>query len=324
MEEKFPFETIDKSIIILKDAKTDPLQGCLPEKRPIEDIINYGIVNINKQQGPTSHQITDYVKKILGIKKAGHSGTLDPNVTGSLIIALGNSTRIIQNLLKAGKEYVCLMKIHKPVKEEEIKKTILSFLGSINQLPPVKSSVVRKNRQRKIYYITILEIKNQEVLFKVGCEAGTYIRKLCHDIGQKLNTGAHMVQLIRTRVGPFTFNSWHTLHELKDNYEFYKNKKTNELKKIILPIEKAVEHLPKIWVLDSTINSLCHGASLAIPGISKIESHIKYKDNVAVLSLKNELVCTGLSKMSSKEIKKSKKGLVLETKKVFMERNTYS
>ena len=108
------------------------------------------------------------------------------------------------------------------------------------------------------------------------------------------------------------------------NYEFYKNKKTNELKKIILPIEKAVEHLPKIWVLDSTINSLCHGASLAIPGISKIESHIKYKDNVAVLSLKNELVCTGLSKMSSKEIKKSKKGLVLETKKVFMERNTYS
>ena len=133
-----------------------------------------------------------------------------------------------------------------------------------------------------------------------------------------------MVQLIRTRVGPFTFNSWHTLHELKDNYEFYKNKKTNELKKIILPIEKAVEHLPKIWVLDSTINSLCHGASLAIPGISKIESHIKYKDNVAVLSLKNELVCTGLSKMSSKEIKKSKKGLVLETKKVFMERNTYS
>jgi len=324
MKEKFPFEKEEKDIIILKESDTDPSQGCFPEKRSTKETLDYGIVNINKQQGPTSHQITDYAKKILKIKKAGHSGTLDPNVTGSLILALGRSTRVIQNLLKAGKEYVCLMHIHKEVKEEDIEKTILSFVGKINQLPPIKSSVRRRERQREIYYITILEIKEQEVLFKIGCEAGTYIRKLCHDIGQKLDTGAHMVQLIRTRVGPFSDKTWHSLHELKDAYENFKEGNEKELKQIILPVEKAVEHLPKIWVLDSTVNSLCHGASLAIPGISKIESNIKHKSNVAVLTLKNELICTGFAKMNSEEIKKSKKGITLETRKVFMKRNTYT
>ena len=215
------------------------------------------------------------------------------------------------------------MHLHKKLDHKEIEKTILSFVGKINQLPPIKSSIKRRLRKREIYYITILEMKNQEILFKVGCEAGTYIRKLCHDIGQKLNVGAHMVQLVRTKVGPFSHKTWHSLHQLKDAYENYKEGNNNELKKIILPVEEAVKHLPKVWVLDSTINSLCHGASLAIPGISKIESHIEYNDTIAILSLKNELVCTGKTKMSSKEIKKSKKGIVLETKKVFMKRNTY-
>jgi H/ACA ribonucleoprotein complex subunit 4 len=324
MEEKFPFEKKEKEIIIIKNSETDHNQGCLPEKREIETSLEYGIININKQQGPTSHQITDYVKKILKINKAGHSGTLDPNVTGSLIIALSKSTRVIQNLLKSGKEYVCLMHLHKEIDPKKAEKTILSFVGKINQLPPIKSSIKRRMRKREIYYITILEMKNQEVLFKVGCEAGTYIRKLCHDIGQKLEIGAHMVQLVRTRVGPFSDKTWHSLHQLKDAYENYKEGNDKDLKKIILPVETAIGHLPKIWVLDSTINSLCHGASLAIPGISKIESHIKYNDHIAILTLKNELICTGKTKMSAKEIKKSKKGIVLETKKVFMKRNTYN
>lgn len=245
-------------------------------------------------------------------------------MTGSLIIALGRSTRVIQNLLKAGKEYVCLMHLHKEVDKKEIEKIILSFTGKISQLPPIKSSVKRRRRQREIYYINILEIKGQEVLFKVGCEAGTYIRKLCHDIGIKLKTGAHMVQLIRTKVGPFSDKTWHSLHGLKDAYEFYKEGKEDKLKKIILPVESAVEHLPKIWVMDNAVNSLCHGASLAIPGIVKFNSRIEHKDNVAVFTLKDELICTGTAKMSGKEIKKSKKGIVLETKKVFMKRNTYN
>ena len=136
MEEKFPFEKEKKRIFTLIDCETNSKEGLNPLKRKTKEIINYGIVNINKPRGPTSHQVTDYVKKILNIKKAGHSGTLDPNVTGSLIIALGNSTRIVQNLLKAGKEYMCFMRIHEKIDEEKIKDTFSSFIGKINQLPP--------------------------------------------------------------------------------------------------------------------------------------------------------------------------------------------
>ena len=321
--EKFPFEKEKPEIVIIRESEIDPKLSPKNEEKSIKELINYSIINLNKPQGPTSHQITDYVKKILNIKIAGHSGTLDPNVTGSLIIALGDATRIVHHLLKAGKEYVCLMHLHKEVKEKDIKDTINSFVKKIDQKPPVRSAVKRKKRKREIYYITILEIKDQEVLFKVGCEAGTYIRKLCHDMGQKLKTGAHMVQLIRTRVGTLNDKSWCTLQELKDAYEYYSEGNEKELRKIIQPIETAIEHLPKIWVNDNAVNTLCHGADLAIPGVSKITSNINNKDAVAILTLKDKLICTGIANMNSREIKKSQKGITAKTKKVFMKRNTY-
>ena len=311
---KLPLEEITREIITKKEVDTNKTKTRIST----EQLINYGIININKPQGPTSHQVADYVKKILNIKKVGHSGTLDPNVTGCLIIALEDATRIIHHLLKTGKEYVALMHLHKKINKKEIQKIMGSFVGKIKQKPPVKSAVKRVTRQREIYYIEILEIDKQEVLFKVGCEAGTYIRKLIHDIGQKLKTGAHMVQLVRTKVGPFSDKNWNSLYELKDAYEFYKKGNDKELRKIIYPIEKAVEHLPKIWVDENTISTLCHGADLAIPGIIKFNSGINEKDTVAILTSKDELVCTGIANMNSKEIKKSKKGMVVKTKKVFM------
>jgi H/ACA ribonucleoprotein complex subunit 4 len=320
MEEKFPFERIQRKVLVKSEVETDKKYGCDPNKRPLNELITYGIVNINKTQGPTSHQVTDYVKKILNLKHAGHSGTLDPNVTGSLIIALEDATRVVQNLLKAGKEYVCLMHLHNNVDEFKLKQTINSFVTKIEQLPPRRSAVKRQLRQREIYYITILEIKEHDVLFKVGCEAGTYIRKLCYDIGEKLKIGASMTQLIRTRVGPFDESTMCTLYELKDAFEAKDEKK---LRNIIQPMESAVKHLPKIWIYDEAVDSVCHGSVLAIPGISKLESGIKENDLVAVLTLKNELVCTGNSSKSSEDIMKDKKGIALKPSKVYMNRNVY-
>lgn len=310
-------------ILTKKQAETDENLGCKPEKRSIETLINYGVININKPAGPTSHQISDYVQKILHIKKSGHSGTLDPNVTGCLVIALGNATRIIDILLKEGKEYVCLMHIHKPIEEKKIKKTFKNFLGKIEQLPPVKSAIKRQLRTREIYSLKILEIDKQDVLFKVKCQAGTYIRKLVHDIGLKLGPGAHMTQLIRTQVGPFSDKNWCSLHDLKDAYEFYKEGNEKELKKIIKPIEFITQNLPRIWVFDNCVDSLCHGADLSIPGISKLDDYIKEDDLVAILTLKNELVCLGISLTTSKKIHKKSSGKAVKTKKVFMERKTY-
>ena len=193
---ELPFETIKREILVKKESLGN--FGINPENRTVEQLINYGIVNIDKPQGPTSHQVSGYVKKILGISKAGHSGTLDPNVTGVLPVALGRATRIAQALLPAGKEYVALMYLHKPIEEEKIKKAFNDFTGKIRQKPPVKSSVRRIERIREIYYIDILEIDNQDVLFRIGCQAGTYIRKYIHDLGQKLGCGAHMEGLRRT------------------------------------------------------------------------------------------------------------------------------
>jgi len=320
--DKLHFEDIKREILVKKETETDWNYGKDPEKRDIEELINYGIVNINKPSGPTSHQVSDYVQKILGIKKSGHSGTLDPGVTGVLPTALGKATRIVQTLLNAGKEYICLMYLHKPISEKEIKDKLKEFTGKIKQLPPIRSAVKRRLRTREIYYMNILEIDGQYVLFKIGCEAGTYIRKLVHDFGKSLSTGAHMVQLIRTKAGPFNDLSWHSLHDLKDAYEFYREGNEKEIRNVILPIERAVEHLPKIWVHDSAVNSLCHGASLNVPGISKL-NHFDKEETVAVLTLKNELIGLGVSRMMSEDVMKKEKGFAVKMNKIFMDRNVY-
>ena len=318
-----PFEKVKREILIKKETETNSIYGQDTNKRDIKELINYGIINLNKSAGPTSHQVSDYVQKILNIKKSGHSGTLDPNVTGVLPIALGKATRIVQTLLTSGKEYVCLMYLHKEVSEKEIKEAVKKFTGKIKQLPPIKSAIKRRLRTREIYYFNILEMDNQNVLFQIGCEAGTYIRKIVHDFGQELKTGAHMVQLIRTKAGPFNDKSWHSLHDLKDAYEFYKEGDETELRRIILPIEESVKHLPKVWVHDNAVDTICHGASLNIPGISKLNSFTE-NETIAIMTLKDELIGLGISVMNSDRIMKEDRGLAVKTRKIFMDRGVYA
>ena len=323
MINKFPWMN-KRKVLVKKESSTNPGYGCNPNKRSIKELLDYGIVNIDKPSGPTSHQVSAYVKKILNVSKSGHSGTLDPKVTGVLSVAIGKGTRIVQSLLPAGKEYVCLMKIHHDVDEKTLIKTIQSFLGEIDQLPPVRSAVKRQQRKRTIYYIDIIEILGKDVLFRVGCQAGTYIRKLCSDIGDKLGTGAHMAELRRTRAGPFDESTICTLQDLKDAYYYFKEKsKEKELRKIVMPIEKGAEHLHKVWVVDSTVDTLCHGAFLNVPGISKLEQGIKPNDRVAVMTLKDELISVGVAFMTSEEAMKKDKGLFLKPDQVFMEPGTY-
>lgn len=321
--DQLPFESKKRKILIKKESGTDPNLGCDPNKRPTEQLLNYGIVNIDKPKGPTSHQISAFVQKILDIKKAGHSGTLDPAVTGVLPIALGRATRIVTNLLKAGKEYITIMHLHKLVEEEKIRQVMSSFVGKIKQMPPIKSAIKRRWRFRSIYYIEILEIDSQDILFRVGCEAGTYIRKICHDLGQKLGTGAHMAELRRTKAGPFDESTLVTLQNLTDAFWYWKNENNEELiKKYIQPMENAVQHLPKIWVIDSAIESITHGRDLAIPGISRLEEFEK-DETIAILSLKGELIATGIAMINSSHVMKEEKGIVVKTDTVFMLPGTY-
>ena len=319
-----PFERIKRELFTRKRSKTNSRFGSDPDKRSVEELREYGIININKPRGPTSHQVSAYAQKILDVKKAGHAGTLDPNVTGVLPLALGRGTRIVQALINTGKEYICILYLHKPVEETKIREVMASFVGKIKQLPPLKSAIKRQERYRKIYYIDILEIDGQSVLFKVGCQAGTYIRKLCHDIGEKFGTKGHMAELVRTKAAVFKFVDSIMLQDIADALWYYKNE-GNEIyiRKVIQPIEAAAAHLPKVFVLDTSIASLCHGVDLAVPGISKVESDIQLDETIAVMSLKGELIALGNAKMISKDMVKKEKGIAVKIEKVFMKPGVY-
>jgi H/ACA ribonucleoprotein complex subunit 4 len=320
----FPYD-VDRSVLIKKNAKTDYAFGVPPEQRPIELYLKLGSINLDKPSGPTSHEVVAWVKNILGINKAGHSGTLDPKVTGILPILLGDATRIMDTLLLSGKEYICLMRIHKLRSRKEILRISEEFVGTIYQKPPLKSSVTKQLRCREIYFLNILEIENQSVLMRVGCEAGTYIRKLCYDIGLALGTGANMEELRRTRAGPFKEdNTLVTLHQVKDAFEIWRETADESvLRRVILPVESALRHLPKIVIADNAVDAVCHGAPLAAPGLVSLESDINKGNIVALYTMKGEAVAISRANASSQEMLTSKTGIVAGTERVIMEPGTY-
>ncbi|MEE0924244.1 MAG: RNA-guided pseudouridylation complex pseudouridine synthase subunit Cbf5 [Methanobrevibacter sp.] len=312
--------------LIKSKSKTNPDYGCDPYERPIEEHISKGVINLDKPSGPSSHEVDSWVKRILHVNKTGHGGTLDPKVTGVLPIGIDTATRVSQLLLPAGKEYVCLMTMHKEMPEDQVYEIFDQFTGKIYQTPPVKSAVKRELRVRTIYYATIYEIKGKDVLFRVGCEAGTYIRTLCHDIGEALGCGAHMAELRRTRAGPFNERNDDlvNLHDLTDAYHFWvEDGDESYLRNAIKPMEVAADHLPQIFIKDSAVEAICQGAKLAAGGISMLSKGIKRGDLVAIKSLKGELVASGIALASTEEIMNADSGLVVNTNKVFMQPGVY-
>ena len=322
-----PWEKEKREILVKKEAETDWKYGEDPWNRPIERLLKYSVINLDKPRGPTSHQVVSWIRDILGVK-TGHGGTLDPKVTGVLPVGVGEATKVLRYLLLAGKEYVCLMHLHKEVPVEKIYEAFAKFTGEIIQKPPLKSAVKKVPRKRKVYEVKILEIEGRYVLFRIACEAGTYIRTYCKDIGEYLGVGAHMQELRRTKAGPFKENDPEkplvTLQDIVDALAFWKEEgKEKYLRKVFLPPEVAVEHLPKIWILDSAVNAICYGANLAVPGIAKLHSGIKPGDWVAIMTLKNELVAVGRALMSSEEMLEKKKGIAVDIERVFMKRDLY-
>ena len=314
-----------RSVLVKRKGKTDPAYGTPPLERSLEMHLRLGAINLDKTSGPTSHEIVAWVKRILEIEKAGHSGTLDPKVTGILPVLLGDATRVMDTLLLAGKEYICLMHVHKPLPKKQILEVCGQFVGPILQKPPLKSSVVKQLRTRTVYYLDILEIEEQHVLMRVGCEAGTYIRKLCFDIGLALGTGANMEELRRTRAGPFREDeTLVTLHQLMDAHVRYmETGNESQLRRVILPVEAALVHLPRLVIADNAVDAICHGAPLAAPGLLSLETEINRGDGVVLFTLKGEAVAVAQAELTSEEMLASKSGIVAATERVIMEPGTY-
>lgn len=217
------------------------------------------------------------------------------------------------------------MRLHSEVPEDKVTKVLDEFQGPLYQRPPVRSSVKRQLRTRTIYYIDFFEMDERNVLFKVGCEAGTYIRKLCYDVGEVLGCGAHMQELRRTRVGPFVEDkSLVTFHDLSYLFsQWQETKDEGMLRKFVYPMEKALELMPKINVRDSAVDALCHGAHLTAPGVLSLDAGIKIGDTVAVFTQKGEAVTMSKAFVSSEKMLKMDHGFVTKTQRVLMPRGMY-
>ena len=314
-----------ENLIEIDQDITDDEYGTYYDKRTLEQLLNYGIILLDKPPGPTSHETVAWTKRILKLPKIGHSGTLDPQVSGVLPLGLGEATKALGILLLGPKEYHALGRIHSLPSKEKLSELIDMFTGEIFQKPPQRSAVVRQTRSRTIHEFEVLGQKERLLLTRILCESGTYIRKLYYDIGEVLGPGATMIELRRTRVDQFReTDGLVTLHELANAFALWEETKDDsKLMKMIKPVELAFSELKSVVIRDSAVDAMCHGAQLAIPGVLQISPNLKKGDLVGVYTQKGEAVALAESTMSEEEIKDATKGYAFETKRIIMAPKTY-
>ena len=238
-----------------------------PTERSPADLISFGVVNLDKPPGPSAHQVAAWVRDLAGVDRAAHAGTLDPKVTGCLPVLLGDATRAAQVFDDSRKEYVAVLELHGPA-PGDLRETVAGFEGEIHQKPPRKSAVRRRLRTRTIHALDVLEVQERKVLLRIECEAGTYVRKLCHDVGLALGTGAHMGDLRRTGTGGFDDTDLVTLHDLADALAFWREDGDDSwLRDAVDPAERVLEGLPSLTVAPSAAGEIAHGAPVYAPGV---------------------------------------------------------
>ncbi len=298
--------------------------GTRPEQRTLAERIRLGVAVVDKPQGPTSHQVSAWVRDMFGVPRAGHSGTLDPHVTGVLPVALADATRAIEAVLEGDKEYVGVMQLHQDVDGRRVRSMMERFVGDIYQIPPVRSAVRREQRVRHVEELEPLEISGRNVLFRVRCESGTYIRTLCADIGEALGVGANMLDLRRTRTASFSESEAHPLNAFRDALAYWREDHDEApLRDLLRPMESLLVHLPKLVVKDTAVDAICHGANVHVPGVAKLSPHIKRGQIVGVFTGKDEAVALAKAMMTSDEITIAKSGVAADVARVLMEPGTY-
>ena len=248
-----------------------------PEQRSVEDLLRFGVVNLDKPAGPSAHQVSAWVRDLAGVERAAHAGTLDPKVTGCLPVLLGDATRLAQVFLEGRKEYVAVLELHgRP--PADLDAIVAEFEGDLYQKPPRKSAVSRRLRTRTVDELDVLDRSGRQVLLGIRCESGTYVRKLCHDVGLALGTGGHMGHLRRTATDPFDDRDLHTLQDLADGLAFAaadgeegdegeRDGDEELLREVVAPAERALTHLPRVTIADSAAAEVANGAPVFAPGV---------------------------------------------------------
>lgn len=294
-----------------------------PSTLSLQELLSCSFVYIDKPRGPSSHEVAAFVRNLLGVEKSGHSGTLDPQVSGVLPVGIGKATRLLPYLTTRDKKYVCLMKTGREIPESELLPLFKRFTGEITQMPPKMSAVAKRLRKRKVYYIKLIQRKATKVLFEVHCEAGTYVRVLVSDFAKHCN-GAEMLELRRISVGHIPEAACHTLQELSDAMWLAQEKRDESaIRKLLIPASEALS-LPKIVLQDSAVEAVCAGSLVFRPGVSEYDEGIKEGGKVALMTNKGELVGAGAASASSDKMKTIKSGPVAAPETIVMKRGTYS
>ncbi|KAH6636826.1 centromere/microtubule binding protein CBF5 [Chaetomium tenue] len=304
--------------------------GSSPYKRDIKSYVSSGVINLDKPSNPSSHEVVAWLKRMLRVEKTGHSGTLDPKVTGCLIVCIDRATRLVKAQQGAGKEYVAVVRFHDtiPGGEPAFAKALETLTGALFQRPPLISAVKRQLRIRTIHESKLIEFDNDRHLgvFWVSCEAGTYIRTLCVHLGLLLGVGAHMQELRRVRSGVMSEDngSLVTLHDVLDaQWQYDNGGDESYLRKVIQPLETLLCTYKRLVVKDSAVNAVCYGAKLMLPGLLRYDAGIDAHEEVVLMTTKGEAIAIGIAQMSTVEMSTCDHGVVAKVKRCIMERDLY-
>ncbi len=281
-----------------------------------------GVILIDKPRGPSSHQVAAWVREMTGVPNVGHTGTLDPQVSGVLVVLLGKAVRLTTIMHQDEKEYIALLRIQGDVSETALADVIERFTGKTYQRPPRRSAVKRALRIREILELEMLSRNGRDVLLRVRCDSGTYIRSLCHHMGLALGVGGQMVELRRTRSGPFFEKDCHKLHDLRDATEAYRKGDKTAFESMVLSPFDAVKDMPLIKIKETAAGALCHGARLSARGIVENEP-FQMDEYVVVTTTTGDLICVGEALMSASRFSPGDKALVISPRVVFPENDAY-
>jgi len=326
---KWPLLLRNYSNLNVRTSHYTPIpSGSSPLSRPLRDHLSYGVINLDKPANPSSHEVVSWIKRILRVEKTGHSGTLDPKVTGCLIVCIDRATRLVKAQQSAGKEYIGVVRLHSAIEDtKQLNRAVETLTGALFQRPPLISAVKRQLRIRTIYESKLIEYDEDRNLgiFWVSCEAGTYIRTLCVHLGLLVGTGGHMQELRRVRSGVLgESNKMVTMHDVLDAQHVYDTTKDEKyLRRVVMPLEVLLTNYKRVVVKDSAVNAICYGAKLMIPGLLRFADDIDVGNEVVLMTTKGEAIAVAIAQMTTSVMATCDHGIVAKIKRVIMERDAY-
>ncbi|MAJ18767.1 MAG: RNA-guided pseudouridylation complex pseudouridine synthase subunit Cbf5 [Euryarchaeota archaeon] len=313
-------------IILDEKATTDSKNGCKPSERTLEQLLDAGVILVDKPRGPSSHQLTAWAREMLGIQRLGHGGTLDPFATGLLTMLCGKSTRLTEMVLTGDKRYIAVLRFAREVTQEELANLLESLQGEIYNVPPLESAVKVRVRTRILHDIRIIDADDESrtTAVTITCNAGTYIRTLARDFGLMLDTGCELLELHRDQTGSFDQSNACTMQQLTDAVFLWREHEDDRaLRQLIAPVEAILGHLPRIVVKDGAAAAISHGAALARPGVVSLSEGIERGDLVVLESLKGEAVALAETNSAASKIASMQHGEVARPKVVLMQVGVY-